>query len=464
MGISSLGIGSGLDTQAMLDQLALAEQTRLIPYTTKQNEYKAEISAWGEISSALTTLNASLKTLSEDAFNTLLVSDTKAFSATATSAANADSHIISVQQLAMAHKIKTDTYATDVEQLGEQTGGTRTLHIMQDNGEELVVTLADDETSLVQIAKAINEENGDITASVQNTDDGYQLVMTSKSTGESGHMEVWVEGDETLDQVFNTETGSMITVSDAQDAKITVDGSQYTRSSNTITDVIDGVTLTLKTVSPESETEVLTLSKDNSAVSSAVNQFVTQYNALITLTNDKSKYVPASAGEISSANGALMGDSTLRSLVGAVRSSVNSIYGEPGAEYSSLADIGISIDSATGLMTLDSSKFDQAMAENSDLVSDIFLGSKSTPGLATVLSETISLYIGDEESKTEGIIDGTVDSLNDQVEQMQKQIDRTQLLIDAEIEIYRQQFQQLDITMAQLNSLSMQMAAMMGQS
>lgn len=479
--LSSLGIGSGIDTATMLEQIKAGEQTRLQPYTIMQNSYKLKVSAWGGISSSLSALQGSVKKLTSDAFNTLTVSSNKAFTATATSEANADTHSVTISQLATAHKIKTGgEKVEDADAMqGESNGGTRTITITTGDGKTTEVELKDDETSLNQIAKAVNKQDSNVSASVQRTDDGYQLVFTSKNTGSDGEMSVSVEGDDALAGKLNykengTDNG-MQEVTEALDAKLTVDGSDYTRSSNNISDIITGVTLVLKQVSETDATdpnkkipEQMTLTRDTSAIKSSVKDFVEKYNALLKLTSEASKYVPNKTGGSDAnvamqngQNGALMGDSTLRGMVGDFRSAVNGVYGDSSADYGSLADIGVKIDPATGQMTLNESKLDEAIADNPDGIADMFIGRGENEGLATSLSATITEYLGDPDTKTDGIIKTSTEGLDAQIKLMDTQIEKTQKLIDNQVERYRVQFQNLDSTMSKLNSMSNQLSSIL---
>lgn len=464
--LTSLGIGSGIDTASMLESLKVSEQTRLTPYTNLQSSYQAKISAWGQISSSLEALNKSAKSLQSEAFNTLNVSSNKAFTATATSNAQADTHEVTVEQLAVAHKLRTEPQDGDTL-LGDKTGNnSRMLIITQDNGTELKVDLKDDETSLSQVAKAINKQNGDVTASVQRTADGDQLVLSSKTTGENSAMSVRVEGDEALDDVLNSD--NMITVAEAKDSKVRVDGTTFTRSTNNINDILPGVTLELKAVSEDAKSEQLTLTKNTTQIKTTIQDFVKNYNALIAQTNSASKYVQNDTSGLTnndvakpnSENGALMGDSTLRGMVKDIKSTVNGVYGENDADYTSLADIGITIDSSTGLMTLNESKLDEAIAANPDDIANTFMDRNGNEGLATKLDGIITSYIGDSDAKVDGVIKITTDSLEDYVERVKVQIDKTQALIDAQVERYRVQFQNLDKTMSNLNSVSNQLSAL----
>lgn len=477
--ISSLGVGSGLDTATILKQLAAAEQTRLSPLTIRQGSYQSKISAWGQISDALTTLQGSAKKLSSDAFTTQKVSTNTAFTATAGSGALSGTHKVVVRELASSHSVVTAGGTTDDadKALGESGAGNRTVVISQGDGKETRVELKDDETSLNQIAKRINKEGGDVTASIVRSDDGYQLVLTSKTSGVEGEMTVTVEGDDTLGQVMNFDPAdaagsSMTQLSEGRDAKLDVDGIAYTRSSNNVTDILDGVTLTLNKVSSDlTEGEQLTLTQDTAATKTAIQDFVKNYNALLSLTSGASKWVENDASGLlddevaqpNSQNGALMGDSMLRGLVSEVRGAVNDIYGDGDADIQALADLGIKIDSATGQMKLDEAKLDKALADNPDQIEKMFVGSPDKAGLGQALGDIITTYVGDESKKIDGSIKSTKEGLDDQLKQVKTQIDKTQKLIDASVERYRIQFQNLDSIMSQLTSSSSSITAMLMQ-
>ncbi len=468
--ISGLGVGSGLDTASLLTQMAAAEQTRLTPYTNRQNSFQAKISAWGQITDAMNSLKTSTKALSGDAFNTQKVSSNDAFTATTSAGALSGTHKVVVNQLASAHSLASAGQKDADERLGTQGGGTRTMVIEQANGEEMRIELKDDETSLNQIAKKINAEEGDVTASVVRSDDGYQLILTSKKTGEEGEMTVRVEGDDQLDGVVNSS--NMKEIGQAQDAKLQVNGISYTRSSNNVTDILDGVTLTLNKVSTDQENgEQLTLTPDTAATKTGIQDFVKNYNALLSATSSASKWVQNDSsglmdGEVAtqnSQNGALMGDSMLRGMVGEFRGLANGTYGESDAEIRALADIGIKIDASTGQMTLDEAKLDKALADNPEQVQKMFVGTSDNPGLAVQMTEVITKYAGDEDQKVDGLIKEAKDGLDEQLKLVKTQIDKTQVLIDAQVERYRRQFQNLDSVMTQLSGTSNSLTAMLMQ-
>jgi flagellar hook-associated protein 2 len=479
--ISSLGVGAGFDTATIVAQLAAAEQTRLTPYTNRQGSFQGKISAWGQISDAMNTLRSTVEKLSGEAFTTQKISANEAFTATAGSGALSGTHQVVVSQLASAHSLATAGQKDADTRLGSQTGGTRTVVIKQgpepkegeeDTRKEIRVELKDDETSLNQVAKEINKQGGDVNARVVSSDDGYQLILTSKKTGEVGKMSVSVEGDDALNGVLNSDPSTMTEIGKAQDAQLKVDGVSYTRSSNNITDIISGVTLNLSKVSKDQEAgEQLTLSQDTSAAKTAIQEFVKNYNAMLSLTSKASKWVPNDTSGLAtdevatqnSQNGALMGDSMLRGMVSEFRGLANGTYSDSEADIRALADIGIKIDSATGQMTLDNKKLDKALADNPEQVQQMFVGTDEAPGLASQMKDTITLYAGDEDGKVDGLIKEAKDGLDEQLKLVKTQIDKTQTLIDAQVERYRTQFQNLDSVMSQLTSTSNSLTAMLAQ-
>ncbi|MDQ1213499.1 flagellar filament capping protein FliD [Pantoea anthophila] len=471
------------DYSGLLDGMQKFEQMRLTPYTNMQTSYTSKVSQWGSISSLMTNLQKSVKTLSGQAFNTMKVSTNTAFSATATSDASADTHAVTVDQLATAHKMKTRGFESADAQLGGATSdGTRTLTLTQGDGKEMKVTLSDDETSLNKIASAINKQSADqggsISASVQRDSSGqYQLMLSSKKTGSDGEMSINVEGDESLGNILNTSKGGkgsaeagsdadqMIQVSAAQDARLSVDGIDYTRASNNISDIITGVTLTLNAKSvADSGPEQLTLTTDTSAIKTSLQDFVKQYNALLTETTAASRYVTPSKGGSSSStgdkSGALMGDSTLRGLVNELRTALNNSYQGDKGSSSSLAQLGIKIDSQSGQMSLDENKLDKAIADNPENISKMFQGSGQSVGLATSLSTVLTKYLGDSDTKTKGIISSATDDLNKQLKTVGEQITKTQALIDSRLALLQSQYAKAAALSDQMTNMSTTLANM----
>lgn len=487
-GFSMPGLGSGgaLDITMMLAEIKKAEQTKLIPYNTKKTSYSGQISSWGKISSSLSALKDNLGKIDKEGFKGVNVGSNKAFKATAGAGAMPDSYSIYVEQLAKAHKIGTGEQTSKTEQLGDQSAETRKLKISVGDGKEMEVELSKDETSLEQIAKKINGQKGDVTASVRAGENGgYSLVLTSKKTGEDGVMSVQVEGDDKLGEVMNYDPNlpplpgpgapgnGMNTVTDAQNAIVVVDGTRIERSSNTITDAVEGITLELQQVSEKDKDsgdfiyETLSLTSDSSKFKGNIEEFVKLYNAFIDASSSASQWKePGDDGQPNVANGALMGNSTLRRLTNDMRADTVGTYGELSDVFSSLADLGIKVeveDAATGKLTIDSKKLEAAINEHPEEIEALFLGKGDTPGISDKMQSIITTYIGDSDGipKTKGVIEQTTKGLEEQTKQVSERIKQLEKMIDVTLERNRKDFERLDLAMGKMNNTSSMLTSLL---
>ncbi len=492
-GFSMPGLGSGgaLDIPVMLEQIQKAEESKLVPYLNKKNSYSNQVSSWGKISSSLSSLKTNLGKIEDEGFRGVSVGTNKAFKATAAVGTLPDSFEVIVEKLAKAHKIGTAEQTSKTEQLGDVSQKERTLKITVD-GKETEIKLADDETSLEQIAKKINASNSDVTASVRaGSGGGYTLVMTSKKTGEDGEIKVAVEGDAKLNDVLNYDPAiepkpdpsnptaplpdspnKMGTVAFAQNAVIVVDGERTTHSSNTITSAIGGITLELQQVSEKDGAEFiaenLTVTADNSKLKGAIEEFVKLYNDFITESSNASVWKAPQEGSSgpNPANGPLMGNGTLRRLTNDMREIASGSYSELSKEFSSLAEMGIKVeldDAGTGKLTIDSKKLDAAMKEHPEDLEALFLGKDGKEGISDKMQTLIKTYIGDEDAKpkTKGIIKDTTKGLEEQGKQISERITQMEKMIDAVIERNRKDFERLDLAMSKMTNTQNQLAGLL---
>lgn len=482
--IPGLGSGGTIDFANMLEQIKKAEQSKLDPYTKKKTGFNNQVSSWGKISSSLSALNDNLKKIGDDGFHGVTVGTNKAFKATATSGAQPDSYEVYVEQLARAHKIGTGAQSSRTDNLGDQSADKRTLKISVGDGEPMEIELAKDQTSLEQIAKKINQEKGDVTASVRPTEDGkFTLVMTSKKTGDEGQIKVEVEGDNKLGDVLNFDpaaakppAGKMDTTVEAQNAIVVIDGVKLTRSSNTITDAIDGITLELQQVSEKDKDdptkfvyENLSVTSDTSKFKGAIEEFVKLYNAFLSESSSASAWKPPAEGkegEPNAGNGALMGNSTLRRLTADMREVAVGSNSELSDVFASLAKLGIEVkteDAATGKLTIDSKKLEAAVKENPAEIEALFLGKGSSEGIADKMQGIIKNYIGDADAipKVKGVIEQITKGLQDQTSQVSDRIKQMEKMIDAVVERNRKDFERLDLAMSKMNNMSSQLQSML---
>jgi flagellar hook-associated protein 2 len=456
------GLVSGIDSTPLLKEIKKNQQMRLQPHIDAEASNKAKCSAWDSIATSLQSLNKTVKTLQNDSFNNFDLNSCESFKATATSAACADTYNIRVSQLATAHKLITKPLEVDVP-LGSEAD-SRTLVISQKTGITERIVLRQDETSLKQLAKVINQQASHVTASTQLSDDGYQLILSARQTGTSGEITVQVEDDIRLQDILSTHSGMKNLIA-AQDAKLDINSIKYTRESNYINDTVPGVNLQLKAISEKDES--LTLTQNTISIKKDIQDFVKQYNNFMMQCSSLSRYKPAESStvtnkilQMNTENGALMGNTELRGLVNEIRYTVNDVYGEAGAHYSSLADLGIKMDALTGLMTLDTGVLDSVITTQYDDVRNIFIMTKNKPGLASQIDKITTRYSGDSENKTQGVIKDITKNLYEQVEKIKKQRDNTQRLIDTQMKFHTKQFQMLEITMSKLNKVNAQLVGL----
>ncbi|HIH7550843.1 TPA: flagellar filament capping protein FliD [Yersinia enterocolitica] len=442
--ISSLGVGSGMELSSLLTSLSNAEQARLTPLTTQQTSYKSKLTAYGILQSALAkveTASAALKK-ANTLTSTAVSSTNTAFSAVTDSAASAGSYTIEVTNLAKSQSLLSAEVPNATNKLGNDNA-SRTITITQPGKKDpLEVTLTSDQTSLTGIRDAINKQEGGVSASIMKADDNtYYLALTSKDTGTQSEMTISVTGDDTLNDFLNYTpsstggSGGMTQKVAAEDAALTVNGVAITRQSNTITDAPQGVTLTLKAKTKTSEPETLNITRDNTAMKTAIQTWVDAYNSLQTTFGSLTQYTAVEQGKDQSTNnGALVGDGTLRSIQTQLKSQLASA--QPG-DVKTLASLGITQD-IKGKLTIDSTKLDKALTEKPNGVVAFFVGDGKETG--TVLDTT------------KGTLKSATDGINKSLKNLDTQVTATTASIALTIERYKTQFTQLDKMMTSMNS------------
>lgn len=462
MSMSILGIGSGIDLNEVLDQLETAERMRLTPIKTQQKAINAKISAFGKLKSALTSFNSATEKLQKtDLFNSRQITgNDNFFTAKANSNAALGRYAIKIDQLATANSVATTATNDKTAQLGNDDE-SRTITIEQANGKKLEVTLNKDETSLEAISNAINNakithEDGttspsSVNATIVRSGAGdYQLVITSKETGEQNAITAISSSDQQLNAVMgfdsqNSEQSAMTEVAKAQDAHFTLNGIAVTSASNTIKDVVTGVDITLKEVTTTEQ--FLTVEADNSQAQTAIKEWVDAFNQLQSTMSSLTQFTtkdPNSA-ELNSSNGPLLGDATLRNIDQSIRSIFSK--GQPG-EISVLAQIGINMDSH-GTLTIKENELNKALSANSDAVAKLFTGDGQTTGIANEVFAKVSSFID-----SDGTIDTVTNGLNSTLKSLEKRYDQVNQSIDQTLERYRTQFTQLDVMISSLDSMS----------
>ncbi|WP_456309950.1 flagellar filament capping protein FliD [Serratia proteamaculans] len=449
--ISTLGIGSGLDLSTILTKTESAEKAALTPISKQQTAFTAKLSAYSTMKSALTTFQAANTKLNNaDLFSSTKTSSTStAFSATTSAGAVAGKYTIAVTQLASAQTLtsavqpsNTTALATDDSTISIKLAGS-------DKAIDVKVTAAN--SSLTGIRDAINKASAGVTASVIKTGDGsYRLSLTSDKTGTDNAATLSVTGDSTLQSMLNydgTNSSNMTQSVAAENAMLKVNNVDIESSSNTISDALEGITLNL--TAETTGTQSLTITKDTSSVSNTIAAWATAYNTLQDSLNALTKYTAVDAGTDTqdTSNGALLGDSTLRTIQSQMKDMLTNMSST--SNFKTLSQIGITTDPTSGQLKTDQTKLDAALAKDPDGIKAMFIGDGKTTGITTKLDTNLTGWLS-SKGAIQAATDGVSKTLNNLTVQYNKISDR----IDDTIARLKTQFTALDVMMSKLNNTS----------
>jgi flagellar hook-associated protein 2 len=384
--ISSPGIGSGLDVNSIVSQLMAVEQQPITALQNQQATYQSQISAYGQVKSALATFQTAVKALSDTAkfkVYTGAVSDSTVLSVTAGASASPASFQIETTQLAQQHKISSGAYSTTSNVIGTgsltiQFGtydGTAGTFTQNGNKPATTITIDSSNNTLSGVRDAINAASAGINASIINDGTGYRLVITSKDSGAANSIKLTTtdgDGNNTdaaglsalaYDPVATAGTGKNLTqVAEARNALFSIDGIAISKASNTVTDAIEGVTLNLAKTNIGQPVS-MAINQDTKSISDSVQAFVKSYNDANKVLKDLSAYnAQTKTGSV------LNGDSTVRSVQSQLRSILT---GGVGLTLSTLSSIGVGFQQ-DGTLGVDTAKLQNALGSNFNNVAALF--------------------------------------------------------------------------------------------
>ena len=432
--LSSAGIGSGLDVNGLVTQLVSAERAPAANRIARaQSSIRVELSAFGQFRSALASVDASLSGLSDaqalDA-RSANSADDEVFTATAAVGAAIGQFSIEVQQLAFGHRLASNTPVTPA---GSDVGyGTLDIDLGSDS---FSVDIEATAQSLSDIRDAINNatDNPGIRATLLNTDAGTVLQLTSDRTGSDSEIQLSASGG---DGGLTTLVGDLGVAQGFQDAIVEVNGYAVTSASNTLSDVLEGVTINLLDARPGEEFD-LTVTRDQSAASDALNAFAQAYNRYVDQSDALGRYSPGTDSA-----GPLNGDSILRSANNQFRQMLSGSFGDQGL---SLSDFGLEMD-VEGHLIPDESVLQDAISSDFDAFRNFLEGDN---GFAASFQATTTRYIEDD-----GVLDGRVESLNNRLDRLDVSEQRLDVRVSKIEQRYLRQFAALDAMLAQLQQTS----------
>lgn len=444
------GVGSGIDIDSIVSALVTAEKApKEAQLSRLESKTTTKFSALGTLKSALSDFQTALAGLNDASLfenHTATSSNKSALTATASKSALPGSYSIEVGRLATGSKVATAaipssfTSGSAVETLSVKLGA---------DGEVTNISIAagsDLSSTRDQINAALKDQG--ISANIVN-DPGTgksRLVYTSTTTGAGNDVVVSGSGplsaldvDGAQEMVGDDSSAGYITQAD--DAEFSIDGLLLHSSSNSISGAIPDVTFELLGKTAENTPLTLTVGQDTAGVTANVKKFVDAYNALIKTSNELTNVV--SVGDSEPVVGGLVGDSTVRNLLSAVRKELTAPAAQSGVR--TLADMGISTQQ-NGTLAIDDDKLQASLETNFDSVASFFTGET---GLMSRMDNSINGYVkggGVLEQRMSGL-QTTLTDIDAQREDLTRRIEAVQARLYS-------QFNAMDSLISQLNTTS----------
>jgi len=413
--ITSVGVGSGIDVQGLVEKLVASEGD---PVTERLDRKEAKIqtslTALGVFQGALTEFQLSLDNLKNpQAFTNMSIklSDEEVLNASISGKPDPGTYDIQVERLAQQHRVVSGTYASDIEAIGTGSISLQFGNVNQ-AGDFIVnpkrpvknIFITNDNNSLRGIQAAINEVDAGVKASVLRVGKGFRLILSSELPGTTNSLRIKVNDEDTGDSdlfglsTLSYEPGALQNqgknlrqTSEALNAVINIDGVEIESPENTIDDVINGVTLNLDADSV-GQTVQLKVFHDKAQISSAIQEFVTQYNAFIERSNELTDYDTETQEA-----GPLANDTSVRSVLSQIRRELGSSFAAVNSQYVSLSSLGIDTE-RTGTQTLDTNKVQAAINNNIGEVAQLFSRTgAATDSLVRYLTATEDTMVGNHQ-------------------------------------------------------------------
>ena len=435
--ISSSGIGSGLNVSQIVTALMDVEKGPLNSINKSISKDNAQISAYGSISSQISSFQSSIAGLTTS--STIKATTASSSSAGVLSVSNDGTALtgeykITNVTLASPQVITSNIDTSAYTSINSSIGTTGSITISG-------TTITPTSYTVAGLVEAINNANiSGISATVANLGTSaapdYQIrIVNTSDTAATIAL-----------SAGNDFSGLAFTSADAVAGSLTINGTTVARSSNTISDLIPGLTINL--VGTGNST--ITVAQDNSALSSKISAFVTAFNALDKSLKDISSY-DATAKK----GAALYGDAAIVGLRREIRSIITSTLGvDSTTSYNRLSQVGVSFKT-DGTLSLDSTALNTAISTNFNKVAKLFSGtgvstdSLGLHGFAYQLNTVLTTATG-----IDGSITNRKSSLQSDIRRLQARAEQEQLRLADLQQMYQKQYTALDRTVSSLNSMA----------
>jgi flagellar hook-associated protein 2 len=440
------GIISGLDTSSIISQLMDIERRPLRLLQQREERANTKLSLFQQLNSLVSSLKTATETIG--AASTLqsasaASSDTAIL--TATGGASQNLGVFTIQNItavARQNVLRSDnTFASPTTALGATAGQ---FEIFVGGSSAATVTYSATDT-LNDIRDKINSANvGALASVVDFTGSGsYRLIVTATKEGTTNAVSL------PLAQDTGNLIGTVLNVSEQQtaaDASFTFAGTTVTRASNTITDLISGVTIQLRSTHTGGVGSTnITVTADTATNQSNIQTWVDSVNSLMSFLKEQLTF-----DSKASQQKPLYGDSTANAIRQDVRSKLTAqLSGLGSSTVTALSRLGITFSVQTGLLEVDTTRLDEQLKARPAEVSAFFTALKGE--LTSVAGDKLL----DQLTKTvSGTITTRIDGLNDEIESLQQAQERTQQRLTLKEQMLRAQFTRLEQALQEMQSQS----------
>ncbi|MCB0310666.1 MAG: flagellar filament capping protein FliD [Bdellovibrionales bacterium] len=462
--INFSGIASGIDSGALIQALLDKERTaRVAPLSDKITSLQDTSSVFGELKVLLNSLKektSAFRLVNGGALEKLATSsDETIVSANASNAATNGSYQLSVTQIAKnaTFSFKSNsTYTSSSDKISATMLGSDDVSVLVGSGsdQESVEISVDSSTTLSDFVTEFNAQSSKATASLINVgtsaNPDYRIVINSNNQGlQKGELQISVGAGLTTAGAFNDNS-----LSQAQNAELSLSGigsgggDIIERDSNSISDLIPGVTLELASVG----SATISIADDASATSASLQSFVDAYNQVVKYIAENDIIERQEDGDqVENIFGPLAGTSLDENILSALRKSLIG-SGQTGSSVNILADLGITT-ARDGSLEFDSALFEEALSKDPEAVRTI------TQNLGESLASTDGTIA--QFTRFNGIIDLAIRSNDSQVRLNQERIADAERALARQEEVLTAQFARLEALIGKLNNQQSSLASIL---
>lgn len=448
---------NNIDFGVVLNAIMQQERVPLSAIEARRTGLQAQNSAFSALAGRLATLESAAERLaSGEALSQVAAtsSDESAVGVSASGASASGRYDVVVTELARAQTLSSSTTYASADAVVATAGAISLASL----GDPPVNVVFSGSMTLEDLAEAINATpNSPVTASVVQVSPGqYRLVLTGRATGTdnafTANFSTPLSGGEGLNFTDTDGDGffgdtAADNVQNANNAAFTVNQLAVTSASNTVSDVIAGVTLTLKKKDPTATVSV-DVAEDRSATVGELEAFATAYNDLIKFLNEQNTL--AAAGKAGIAR-----DPLTRGLREALRTAI--VGAESSGTFTRLAEAGVHFD-ISGQITIDEDQLNNALEQSPQAVRELFGGASGSEGRFGALKALIAGYTesGGLVADVRERIDTQVSSLGTRIVTLEEQLAIRRAALQRE-------FIAADRAMSQLNSQGQSLSQLTGQ-